>query len=79
VEQLLLAAKARRSGLAAHVTFSGGAGLAVHLSVAAAPAGLIETAFRSWQRVGVRSWRAFERAGVDLCFEIHPGEDLHDG
>ncbi len=22
---------------------------------------------------------AFEEAGVDLCFEIHPGEDLHDG
>ena len=28
-------------------------------------------------------WRqildAFDKAGVDLCFEIHPGEDLHDG
>src|SRR5439155_1199486 len=22
---------------------------------------------------------AFDQAGVDLCFEIHPGEDLHDG
>ena len=22
---------------------------------------------------------AFDDAGVDLCFEIHPGEDLHDG
>jgi len=22
---------------------------------------------------------AFEDAGVDLCYEIHPGEDLHDG
>ena len=22
---------------------------------------------------------AFDEAGVDLCFEIHPGEDLHDG
>ena len=22
---------------------------------------------------------AFDQAGVDLCYEIHPGEDLHDG
>src|SRR5690606_40478097 len=21
----------------------------------------------------------FDEAGVDLCYEIHPGEDLHDG
>jgi sugar phosphate isomerase/epimerase len=30
-----------------------------------------------------RRWRpileAFDSAGVDLCFEIHPGEDQHDG
>lgn len=32
---------------------------------------------------GALRWRpildAFDEAGVDLCFEIHPGEDLHDG
>ena len=21
----------------------------------------------------------FEENGIDLCYEIHPGEDLHDG
>jgi sugar phosphate isomerase/epimerase len=30
-----------------------------------------------------RRWRPFldesDRAGVDLCFELHPGQDLHDG
>ena len=30
-----------------------------------------------------KRWRpildAFDDAGVDLCYEIHPGEDLHDG
>lgn len=30
-----------------------------------------------------RRWRPilerFDEAGVDLCYEIHPGEDLHDG
>lgn len=30
-----------------------------------------------------KRWRPlldeFDKVGVDLCFEIHPGEDLHDG
>jgi sugar phosphate isomerase/epimerase len=43
------------------------------------PAGLVETAFDEL----ARRWRpildAFDEAGVDLCYEIHPGEDLHDG
>jgi sugar phosphate isomerase/epimerase len=40
---------------------------------------LVEEAFEEL----ARRWRPileeFDRAGVDLCFEIHPGEDLHDG
>ena len=43
------------------------------------PAGLIETAFDEL----ARRWRpildAFDEAGVDVCYEIHPGEDLLDG
>jgi sugar phosphate isomerase/epimerase len=43
------------------------------------PQGLVEAAFKE---LGNR-WRpilnAFDDAGVDLCYEIHPGEDLHDG
>ena len=43
------------------------------------PAGLVEKAFDEL----ARRWRpildAFEDAGVDVCYEIHPGEDLHDG
>jgi sugar phosphate isomerase/epimerase len=43
------------------------------------PAGLIETAFDEL----ARRWRpildAFDAVGVDLCYEIHPGEDLFDG
>ena len=30
-----------------------------------------------------RRWRpildAFDEAGCDVCYEIHPGEDIHDG
>ncbi|QOG05737.1 sugar phosphate isomerase/epimerase [Aureimonas sp. OT7] len=43
------------------------------------PAGLIETAFDEL----AKRWRPIldhaEDVGVDICFEIHPGEDLHDG
>src|ERR1700687_1500247 len=80
VGQLLLAAKASaKLGLAAHVTFSGALAWPYLYPWPQRPAGLIETAF---DELAAR-WRpilgAFEQAGVDLCFEIHPGEDLHDG
>jgi sugar phosphate isomerase/epimerase len=43
------------------------------------PPGLVETGFIEL----ARRWRPildqFDTHGVDLCFEIHPGEDLHDG
>jgi sugar phosphate isomerase/epimerase len=80
VEQLLMAAKASANlGLAAHVTFSGALAWPYIYPWPQRPAGLIETAF---DELAVR-WRpildAFDKAGVDLCYEIHPGEDLHDG
>src|SRR6267143_847227 len=80
VEQLLLAAKASANlGLAAHVTFSGALAWPYLYPWPQRPAGLIETAFEEL----AGRWRpildAFEKAGVDLCYEIHPGEDLHDG
>ena len=80
VEQLKLAALASFNlGLHAHATFSGA--LAWHLFYPwpQRPRGLVEEAFA---QLGKR-WRpildAFDEAGVDLCFELHPGEDLHDG
>jgi len=80
VEQLLLAAKASANlGLSAHVTFSGALAWPYLYPWPQRPAGLIETAF---EELAAR-WRpildAFDSAGVDLCYEIHPGEDLHDG
>ena len=80
VNQLLMAAKASRNlGLAAHVTFSGGLAWPFIYPWPQRPAGLVETAFDEL----ARRWRpildAFDEAGVDLCYEIHPGEDLHDG
>jgi sugar phosphate isomerase/epimerase len=53
--------------------------MALSLSLAATPAGLVEEAFAEL----ARRWRpildTFEEAGVDCAYEIHPGEDLHDG
>ena len=80
VEQLLFAAKASANlGLTAHVTFSGALAWPYIYPWPQRPSGLIETAFEEL----AKRWRpildAFDKAGVDLCFEIHPGEDLHDG
>lgn len=80
VEQLQLAARASRHlGLDAHATFSGGLAWPFVYPWPQRPAGLIETAFAELGR----RWRpildAFAEAGCDLCYEIHPGEDLHDG
>lgn len=80
VSQLKLAAKAsRRLGLSAHTTFSGALAWPYFYPWPQRSAGLIETAFDEL----AKRWRpileAFDEAGVDLCYEIHPGEDLHDG
>jgi len=80
VEQLHFAARAsRRLGLSAHATFSGALAWPYVYPWPQRPAGLIEEAFAEL----ARRWRpildAFDEAGVDLAYEIHPGEDLHDG
>jgi sugar phosphate isomerase/epimerase len=79
-EQIRLGAQAsRRLGLDAHVTFSGALAWPFVYPWPQRPAGLVGAAF---EELG-RRWRpildAFDEAGVDLCYEIHPGEDLHDG
>ena len=43
------------------------------------PAGLIDEAFAELARRWLPILNAFDEAGVDACFELHPGEDLHDG
>jgi sugar phosphate isomerase/epimerase len=80
VQQMLLAAKASANlGLVAHATFSGALAWPYLYSWPPRPAGLIEGAFDEL----AKRWRpildAFDGAGVDVCYEIHPGEDLHDG
>jgi len=79
-EQLLLAARASRNlGLSAHVTFSGALQWHTFYPWPPRPAGLVEAGFAELARRWMPILDAFDEAGVDLCYEIHPGEDLHDG
>lgn len=80
VEQLHLAAKASANfGLKAHVTFSGAFAWPYVYPWPQRPPGLIEAAFDELSKQWKPILDVFDDAGVDLCFELHPGEDLHDG
>jgi sugar phosphate isomerase/epimerase len=80
VDQVKRAIRASgRLGLAAHATFSGALAWPYIYPWPQRPPGLIEAAFDEL----ARRWRPIldyaDEHGVDLAYEIHPGEDLHDG
>ncbi|WP_183816612.1 TIM barrel protein [Parvularcula dongshanensis] len=80
IEQLKLAAQAsRRLGVTEHATFSGALAWPYMYPWPQRSAGLVDEAFAEL----ARRWRpildVFDENGVDLCYEVHPGEDLHDG
>jgi sugar phosphate isomerase/epimerase len=80
VQQLRYAAKASQNlGLNAHATFSGSLLWHTFHPWPQRPAGLVEAGFEEL----AKRWRPildyFDECGVDVCYEIHPGEDLFDG
>ncbi|MEO1222903.1 MAG: sugar phosphate isomerase/epimerase [Pseudomonadota bacterium] len=80
VDQMVKAAKASQNlGVGAHATFSGALAWPYIYPWPQRPPGLIETAFDELGRRWTPILNAFDEAGVDVCYEIHPGEDLHDG
>jgi sugar phosphate isomerase/epimerase len=80
VQQLKWAAEASNNlGLKAHATFSGALAWPYFYPWPQRPAGLIEEAFEELGRRWTPILNLFDEAGVDVCFELHPGEDLHDG
>ncbi len=80
VDQLRLAARASANlGLSAHATFSGALLWHTFYPWPQRPAGLVEEGFNELARRWKPILDAFDDAGVDVCYEIHPGEDLHDG
>ena len=68
-----------KMGIGAHASFSGALAWPYLYPWPQRPAGLIETAF---DELAAR-WKPIldyaDENGVDICYEIHPGEDLHDG
>lgn len=80
VQQLLYASKAsQRLGLNAHATFSGSLLWHTVYPWPQRPAGLVDEGFTELAKRWTPILNAFDEAGVDVCYEIHPGEDLHDG
>ncbi|MDF0515855.1 sugar phosphate isomerase/epimerase [Bradyrhizobium yuanmingense] len=77
VKRAILAS--RRLGLSAQATFSGALAWPYVYPWPQRPAGLIETAFNELARRWLPILDHADEHGVDLAYEIHPGEDLHDG
>lgn len=80
IQQLKYAAKASQHlGLNAHATFSGSVLWHTVYPWPQRPEGLVETAFTELAKRWLPILNVFDDCGTDLCYEIHPGEDLHDG
>lgn len=78
--QLRMAAKAsQKLGLKAHASFSGALMWHTVYPWPQRPQGLVEDGFKELARRWKPILDAFDEAGVDVCYELHPGEDLHDG
>jgi sugar phosphate isomerase/epimerase len=80
VQQLKYAAIASKNlGLAASVTFSGALLWPMLYPWPQRPAGIVDTAFDELAKRWVPILDVYEDNGIDLCYEVHAGEDLHDG
>lgn len=80
VQQMLLSAKAsQRLNLKSNVSFPGALAWPYLYPWPQRPAGLIEAAFDELAKRWKPIFDAFEDADCNVCFELHPGEDLFDG
>jgi sugar phosphate isomerase/epimerase len=80
IQQLKYAARASQNlGLTAHATFSGALLWPMVYPWPQRPAGLVEEGFAELARRWKPILDTFDVCGVDVCYEVHPGEDLHDG
>ncbi len=79
-EQLHYAARAsQRLHLSEHATFSGALLWHTVYPWPQRPKGLVEEGFAELARRWLPILNAFDEAGVNVCYELHPGEDLFDG
>ncbi|MDQ0632005.1 sugar phosphate isomerase/epimerase [Pantoea agglomerans] len=73
------AAASEKLGLRAHATFSGSLAWPWFYPWPPHHEDLFDEAFAELARRWLPVLDSFDHHGVDLCYEIHPGEDLHDG
>ncbi|MEI8607358.1 sugar phosphate isomerase/epimerase family protein [Pseudoalteromonas sp. B160] len=80
INQLMMAAKASKNlGLKSHVTFSGALLWHTFYPWPQRPKGLVEQGFQELAKRWLPILNYFDEMDVDVCYELHPGEDLHDG
>ncbi len=80
IQQMKWNAQASKNlGLNAHATFSGALLWPFMYPWPQRPAGLVEAGFKELAKRWKPILDEFDKNGVDVCYELHPGEDLHDG
>lgn len=80
VQQLKYGAMASKNmGLTAHATFSGSLLWHTWHPWPQRPEGLVDAGFKELAKRWLPILNHFDEYGVDVCYEIHPGEDLFDG
>lgn len=80
VQQMMFAAKASQNlGLTGHVSFTGALAFPFLYPWPQRPEGLIDEAFTELAKRWKPILDAFDDAGTDVGYEIHPGEDVFDG
>lgn len=80
VQQVKYGAMASKNlGLNAHATFSGALLWHTFYPWPQRPLGLVEEGFKELGKRWLPILNFFDEHGIDLCYEVHAGEDLHDG
>lgn len=80
IQQVKYGAEASRNlGLTAHPTFSGALLWHTFHPWPQRPAGLVEEGFKELANRWLPILNHFDACGVDVCYEVHPGEDIFDG
>lgn len=80
VEQVKMGAKAANNmGMKVLATFSGALLWHTMNPWPQRPKGLVEMGFKELARRWEPILNFCDEQGIDLCYEVHPGEDLHDG
>ena len=80
VAQVISAGRAaRKLGLSGTVSFTGSLAFPFLYPWPQRPAGLIDEAFAELARRWTPILNAYDEVGVDIGFELHPGEDVFDG